>query len=51
MNLWRQDKGQLACATAFVQAIEKGGAAPVAFEELLEISRVTIDIAEAVRRD
>lgn len=51
MNLWRQDKGQNACAAAFVQAAEKGGAAPVAFEELLEISRVTIEIAGAVRRD
>ena len=27
MKLWRQDKGQKACAAAFVQAVEQGGAA------------------------
>ncbi|MCH4544001.1 bi-domain-containing oxidoreductase [Ochrobactrum sp. A-1] len=44
MNLWRQDKGQKACAAAFVQAIEAGSPAPIPFEELLEVSRVTIAI-------
>jgi len=49
MNLWRQDKGQKACAAAFVQAIEQGGSAPISFEELVEVSRVTIEVAEALR--
>ena len=44
MNLWRQDKGQRACAAAFVEAI-KGGEAPVPLEEILEVSRVTIELA------
>ena len=44
MNLWRQDKGQCACAAAFVEAI-KGGQAPVPLEEILEVSRVTIELA------
>jgi predicted dehydrogenase/threonine dehydrogenase-like Zn-dependent dehydrogenase len=45
MNLWRQDKGQKACAAAFVQAVKTGAASPVPFEELVEVSRVTIDLA------
>lgn len=49
MNLWRQDKGQSECAAAFVRAIEQGGAAPFSFEELIEVSRVSIEAAEALR--
>ena len=48
MNLWRQDKGQKDCAAAFVRAVEFGGVAPIAFDELVEVSRVTIQIAEAL---
>ena len=49
MKLWRQDKGQRACAAAFVAAIATGGAPPIAFEELIEVSRATIQIAESLR--
>lgn len=49
MNLWRQDKGQKACAAAFVQAVEQGGAAPIPFGKLAEVSRVTVDIADEAR--
>ncbi|MCF8177771.1 MAG: bi-domain-containing oxidoreductase [Sulfuritalea sp.] len=45
MNLWRQDKGQKACAAAFVRAVETGGAAPIPLAELLEVARVTIEAA------
>jgi len=48
MRLWRQDKGQLACASAFVRAIKAGGAPPIPLEELLEVSRVTIEIAKGL---
>ena len=48
MNLWRQDKGQKDCAAAFVRTVESGGVAPIAFDELVEVSRVTIQIAEAL---
>ncbi|WP_394199336.1 bi-domain-containing oxidoreductase [Litoreibacter albidus] len=48
-NLWRQDKGQTACAAAFVNAIEEGGAAPIAASELFEVAQVTIDVAESLR--
>ncbi|MFA7293324.1 MAG: Gfo/Idh/MocA family oxidoreductase, partial [Rhodocyclaceae bacterium] len=45
MNLWRQDKGQKACAAAFVRTVESGGAAPIPLEELIEVARVTIEVA------
>ncbi|WP_040729227.1 hypothetical protein [Thiocapsa marina] len=46
MNLWRQDKGQRACAAAFVEALRSGGPAPIPLEEILEVSRVAIEMAE-----
>lgn len=48
MNLWRQDKGQKACAKAFVQAIEGRAPVPVPFDEILEVSRVSIELAGGV---
>ena len=47
MNLWRQDKGQAACVRAFIDAILQGKDPPIALDELLEVSRVAIEIAEA----
>jgi predicted dehydrogenase/threonine dehydrogenase-like Zn-dependent dehydrogenase len=48
-NLWRQDKGQTACTSAFVKAVEAGGAAPIPAEEMFEVAKVTIRVAEALR--
>lgn len=45
MNLWRQDKGQNACAAAFVRAMEQGKPSPISLEELLEVAKVTIELA------
>jgi len=49
MNLWRQDKGQKQCAAAFVRAVQTGGPSPIPLEELMEVSRVTIAVAGALR--
>ena len=49
MNLWRQDKGQKSCAQAFVSAVAAGAACPIPFDELIEVARVTIDVAESLR--
>lgn len=46
LNLWRQDKGQKACAAAFVQALEQGGVSPIPIDELFEVSRVSIELAQ-----
>lgn len=45
MNLWRQDKGQKACAAAFVQAIKTGGPAPIPLDEIFEVARVSIEVS------
>jgi predicted dehydrogenase/NADPH:quinone reductase-like Zn-dependent oxidoreductase len=44
MNLWRQDKGQRACAAAFLQAA-RDGSAPIPFDEIIEVARVSIELA------
>jgi len=44
MNLMRQDKGQNACVEAFVRAIEEGKESPIPFEEIVEVTRVCIDM-------
>jgi predicted dehydrogenase len=49
MNLWRQDKGQTACAQAFVGAVQDGQASPIPLDELLEVGRVSIQVDEALR--
>ncbi|HSY08604.1 MAG TPA: bi-domain-containing oxidoreductase [Steroidobacteraceae bacterium] len=49
MRLWRQDKGHRACARAFVDAVRSGTGAPIPFEELLEVARVTLALSEAAR--
>lgn len=48
MNLWKQDKGQGACAAAFLQAVEKGVPA-IAPEEIFEVAQVTIEVAALLR--
>ncbi|MGV0879222.1 bi-domain-containing oxidoreductase [Martelella sp. FLE1502] len=48
-NLWRQDKGQTACAAAFVKAIEEGGPAPISADELFEVAERTIEAAQILR--
>ena len=45
MNLRRQDKGQKACAAAFLAAIREGSASPIPFDEIIEVSRVSIEVA------
>ena len=50
LNLWKQDKGQLNCSKAFVDAVEHGERSPIPFDELLEVARVSIEAAEILRR-
>lgn len=48
MNLWKQDKGQNACAAAFLDGIQKGSPA-IPADEIFEIARVSIEVAEQLR--
>ncbi len=45
MNLSRQDKGQMACAKAFVKAVKKGSTAPIPIDDIFEVSRLSIEMA------
>jgi predicted dehydrogenase/threonine dehydrogenase-like Zn-dependent dehydrogenase len=45
-----QDKGQSACAQAFVDALRGGGPGPIPLGELLEVSRASILAQEAAER-
>ena len=46
-TLWKQDKGQKACIAAFIQALTEGGQAPIPFDEIIEVSRASIEAAES----
>lgn len=49
MRTWRQDKGHANALKAFVSAAENDkGIAPIPFEEILEVSKISIELA-AVR--
>jgi predicted dehydrogenase len=49
LNLWRQDKGQLGCAAAFLRGVETGVPA-IPPDEVFEVARVTLDAARRLRR-
>lgn len=49
MNLWRQDKGNTACVAAFVDSVRRGSPAPIPFEEIVEVTRISFDIMDAYR--
>lgn len=49
MNLWRQDKGQKDCCRAFLQAITLGSVSPIPSDEIFEVARVSIQVAESLR--
>jgi hypothetical protein len=43
--LSRRSRGAKACAKAFVHAIEAASPAPIPFNEVIEVSRVSIELA------
>lgn len=45
MNLWRQDKGHGAEVLVFLEAVAKGGPAPIPFKEIEEVTKTTFDLA------
>lgn len=49
LSAMRQDKGQKACALAFVEASRAGSSSPISLAEILEVSRVSIDLANQLR--
>ncbi|MCM8594242.1 bi-domain-containing oxidoreductase [Accumulibacter sp.] len=49
LDLWRQDKGQGACAAAFLDGVQHGVQA-IPSDEIFEVARVTIETAQLLRR-
>jgi predicted dehydrogenase len=45
MKLWTQDKGHGAEVKAFLDAVHGGGPPPLPFDEIVEVTRVTLEIA------
>ena len=45
MKLWSQDKGHRAEVSAFFTAIKSGGPSPVPFDEIVEVTRASIQLA------
>lgn len=48
-KLFKQNKGQLACTKAFVKALRDGAPAPITFDEIVEVARVSVQVALALR--
>jgi predicted dehydrogenase/threonine dehydrogenase-like Zn-dependent dehydrogenase len=48
MKLFKQDKGQKSCAKAFIDSISNGSEAPIPYEEVMESSRVSIEVANSL---
>ncbi len=49
MKLFKQDKGQTTCAKAFIESITNGEECPIPYNEVMESSRVSIEIANLLR--
>lgn len=47
LNLWRQDKGQDNCAYEYLQAIKNGAPSPIPIGEILEVAKVSIELARS----
>lgn len=48
-RLLRQDKGQEACITSFIEAVNEGRPSPILLDELIEVSRISIRLAASQR--
>ncbi|MGR5336215.1 bi-domain-containing oxidoreductase [Vibrio gigantis] len=50
MKLSSQDKGQNDCSKAFVDCIKQGSASPISFDEIIEVAKVSCQVAEQLRK-
>jgi predicted dehydrogenase len=49
LNLWRQDKGTIQSARAFMDCIQASSGEPISRSEIFEISRLSIEVGNSVR--
>jgi len=50
LKLFKQDKGQKACVKAFLDSIREGKPSPIPYDEIIESSRISIEIANSLRK-
>ncbi|EID0729989.1 TPA: bi-domain-containing oxidoreductase [Vibrio parahaemolyticus] len=48
-KLLSQDKGQNNCARIFIESINKGNSAPILFDEIIEVAKISCQVAESLR--
>ena len=48
MNLMKQDKGNTQCVKEFINGLKNGKPA-IPFQEVIEVSQATIDVAKILR--
>ncbi len=48
MKLFKQDKGQISCAKAFIDSICERKESPIPFDELIEVSKVAIEVSDSL---
>lgn len=46
---FRQDKGQSSCVKKYVESLKKGSQSIIPIDEILEVSRISVDAAEQIR--
>ena len=51
MKLFKQNKGQKACAKSFINSIENAEDAPISYEEIIEVSKISIEVALKIREN
>ena len=49
MRLFKQDKGQAACAKAFIDSISNGEECPIPYNEVMESSKIAIEASNMLR--
>tara|TARA_B100000787_G_C16199087_1_gene303417 strand:- start:7576 stop:9702 length:2127 start_codon:yes stop_codon:yes gene_type:complete len=50
MKSFKQDKGQKSCVAAFLDAIQNGNPSPISYTEIIEVSQISIRVAENLRK-
>lgn len=48
VNLWSQNKGQKECISAFIESINNNSPSPIPINELIEVTKVAIDINDSI---
>lgn len=47
LNLWNQDKGQNKCFQEFISSIKYNSPSPISFEDIFEVTKLSIEISES----